>query len=407
MVRTGGTTSYFFEIPDPHGSSSLYLDNTAQSPTWRQFTPYGAPRGTSQAWIDNRGFLNKPADASTGLTYVGARAYDPLTSQFISPDPVLVPNDPLDLNAYAYGMGNPIGNSDPTGLSADPSECQLHQQHDGNGFSGSGSSTSSINTTSTGTANTGHSGSTSGGNSWQKTVQWAIRLARSNPCVIDPLLCMGSNSNPIRINAGFLNTSGTAQIPITSCLLLGEMPVCANMAASGGGKSGGGSSGDGSGGAGAVSLITRVLELARALGQGALTGEQAAAQLAREFSGERHRAIADVRNYYRGTVDSMRATEGAMREAGATDEAVARQLVPMRNAAKVAARDLMNPDEVRELEAYNMGRYNNPVGPDADYLFNKYGSWQQVIDAAYRPDPAINAIADALEASWGGGGPPA
>jgi RHS repeat-associated protein len=117
-VRTGGTTSYFFEVPDPHGTNGLYLDNTAQNPAWRQFTPYGAPRGTAQAWIDNRGFLNKPSDAATGLTYVGARAYDPLTAQFISPDPVLVPGDPLDLNAYGYAQGNPVGNSDPTGLHA-------------------------------------------------------------------------------------------------------------------------------------------------------------------------------------------------------------------------------------------------------------------------------------------------
>ena len=103
--------------PDPHGTSGLYLDSTAQAPAWRQFTPYGAPRGTTTTtWIDNRGFLNKPADPATGLTYVGAPAYDPATSQFISPDPVLVPTDPQDLNAYLYAEGNPVDNSDPTGL---------------------------------------------------------------------------------------------------------------------------------------------------------------------------------------------------------------------------------------------------------------------------------------------------
>jgi hypothetical protein len=78
VVRTGPGTSYSFEVPDPHGTSDLYLDSTAQAPTWRQFTPYGAPRGTATTWIDNRGFLNKPADPATGLTYVGARAYDPV-----------------------------------------------------------------------------------------------------------------------------------------------------------------------------------------------------------------------------------------------------------------------------------------------------------------------------------------
>ena len=120
-ARTGATTSYRFEVPDQHGTNGLELDNTAQVPTWRQFTPYGAPRGTAVTWSDNRSFLNKPADTATGLTYVGACAYDPVTGQFISPDPILKPSDPQNLNPYAYAEDNPVANSDPTGLSCDSS----------------------------------------------------------------------------------------------------------------------------------------------------------------------------------------------------------------------------------------------------------------------------------------------
>lgn len=116
VVRTGATTSYSFEIDNQQGTSGLSLGNTAQTPTWRQFTPYGAPRGTAVTWVDNRGFLNKPTDAATGLTYVGARAYDPFTGQFISPDPVLDTSDPQDLNPYDYAKDNPVTGSDPTGL---------------------------------------------------------------------------------------------------------------------------------------------------------------------------------------------------------------------------------------------------------------------------------------------------
>ena len=118
VVRTGATTSYHFEVPDQHGTNDLELDNTAQVPAWRQFTPYGAPRGTAVTWADNRAFLNQPADTATGLTYDGARAYDPVTGQFISPDPILNPGDPQDLNPYAYAQDNPVTNSDPTGLLA-------------------------------------------------------------------------------------------------------------------------------------------------------------------------------------------------------------------------------------------------------------------------------------------------
>ena len=115
VVRTGATTSYYFEIPDQQGTNELELDNTAQVPTWRQFTPYGASRGSTVTWSDNRGFLNQPADTAAGLTYVGARAYDPTAAQFISPDPLLKPTDPQDLNPYDYAEDNPETNSDPTG----------------------------------------------------------------------------------------------------------------------------------------------------------------------------------------------------------------------------------------------------------------------------------------------------
>ena len=46
VVRTDGTTNYYFEISDPHDTNDLYLDSTAQTPTWRQYTPT-APRGTT------------------------------------------------------------------------------------------------------------------------------------------------------------------------------------------------------------------------------------------------------------------------------------------------------------------------------------------------------------------------
>ena len=115
VVRTGTGTNYAFEITDPHGTSDLYLDSTAQTPTWRQFTPYGAPRGTTTSWIDDRGFLNKPADTTTGLTDVGARQYDPTTGAFISPDPLLEVTDPEQLNGYDYAGDNPVTHADPTG----------------------------------------------------------------------------------------------------------------------------------------------------------------------------------------------------------------------------------------------------------------------------------------------------
>ena len=47
VVRTGAGTAYNFEITDQHGTGLLTLDHTATNPAWRQYTPYGAPRGTA------------------------------------------------------------------------------------------------------------------------------------------------------------------------------------------------------------------------------------------------------------------------------------------------------------------------------------------------------------------------
>jgi RHS repeat-associated protein len=116
VVRNGAGSSYSFEVTDQHGSSLLTLDNTAANPVWRQFTPYGAPRGQApSSWPDTNGFLGKPTDANTSLTTVGARQYDSTTGRFLSIDPVLNTSAPQSLGGYAYSGDNPVTNSDPSG----------------------------------------------------------------------------------------------------------------------------------------------------------------------------------------------------------------------------------------------------------------------------------------------------
>ncbi|WP_159045098.1 RHS repeat domain-containing protein [Streptomyces sp. NRRL F-5122] len=139
VVRTGTTTNYKFEISDPHGTNGLNLDNTAQTPTWRQFTPYGDTRGTTVSWIDSRGFLNAPNNTNTGLTQIGARQYDPTLGRFTSLDPVFAATDDQQLAGYAYSANNPVTYSDPTGLYCDgcsagnPDSAWAPDKHNGPG----------------------------------------------------------------------------------------------------------------------------------------------------------------------------------------------------------------------------------------------------------------------------------
>ncbi|MFJ3795421.1 RHS repeat domain-containing protein [Streptomyces sp. NPDC090088] len=117
IVRTGTGTNYGFELAaDQHGTNSLYLDYTAQTPTWRQFDPYGNSRGATTTWADNRTFLDKTTDTTTGLTDIGAREYDPTIGRFISLDPVFEATSPQELGGYTYAGDTPVTESDPTGL---------------------------------------------------------------------------------------------------------------------------------------------------------------------------------------------------------------------------------------------------------------------------------------------------
>lgn len=116
VVRTGTSNAYSFEITDQQGTGVLYLDYTAQTPTWRQFDPYGVARGTAVTWIDNRTTMDQPTDTVTGLTDDGARYLDTSIGRFISLDPVFEADDTLALNGYGYTSDNPVTQDDPTGL---------------------------------------------------------------------------------------------------------------------------------------------------------------------------------------------------------------------------------------------------------------------------------------------------
>ncbi|MFJ4713697.1 RHS repeat-associated core domain-containing protein [Streptomyces sp. NPDC088785] len=121
-VRTSAAgetgTRLAFLAGDLHGTSGLAVNADTLAYSKRYTTPFGAPRGPqSPAWPDDKGFLGKPADRTTGLTHLGAREYDPATGAFLSVDPLLEPEKPQSLNGYAYAGNSPVTNADPTGMS--------------------------------------------------------------------------------------------------------------------------------------------------------------------------------------------------------------------------------------------------------------------------------------------------
>ncbi|WP_329296013.1 RHS repeat-associated core domain-containing protein [Streptomyces sp. NBC_01455] len=238
VVRTGTTTNYKFEVSDPHGSNGLYLDSTAQTSTWRQFTPYGGTRGTSVNWLDNRGFLNAPDNTNTGLTQLGARQYDPTLGRFASLDPIFEATDDQQVAGYTYTASNPITNSDPSGLCfadvcgvgtpkgdgsgkiitdapIDPSNPSAGSCHHGACHSGSSDPTSGTGESGkSGTANSGSGGHAGAGSSHPSGIGGFL----------SGLIDQGTAMVKGAVNQG-LNEVDLAG----NCLLGGDLTACSNF----------------------------------------------------------------------------------------------------------------------------------------------------------------------------------
>jgi RHS repeat-associated protein len=121
-TRTGAS-SLAYLAGDQHGTSTVAIDSATLNVTRRYYDPYGNPRGTPPASFPTgqKGFIGGATDTATGLTDLGARQYQPATGSFISPDPLLNPDDPQNLNPYAYAHSNPATDSDPTGATCNGS----------------------------------------------------------------------------------------------------------------------------------------------------------------------------------------------------------------------------------------------------------------------------------------------
>lgn len=112
--------------------------------------------------------------------------------------------------------------------------------------------------------------------------------------------------------------------------------------------------------------------------------------LIRRETPQQREVARDQRTHYHRLLEDMEREECAMRAEGRSEEDIARKLVLMRNDAKDIVRAGMTPEQVAELEARNQKKYGNPLGPTADQLYLKYGSWEQVVEAATRSSAAVD-----------------
>lgn len=92
-----------------------------------------------------------------------------------------------------------------------------------------------------------------------------------------------------------------------------------------------------------------------------------------------------TRAEYEAEVRGIAETAAAMLAGGATTLQVAHWAVRWRNELKSRYRAGLPANIIDLIEARNLVKYGDKLGPKAQHLFERYGSWESVIDAATRP----------------------
>lgn len=111
------TVTYFHN--DISGSPVLATDASGALVWKENYRPYGDRLNNQAGSSDNDlGFAGRPFDAATGLSYMGARYYDPTLARFLQVDPAAAdPDNVHSFNRYAYANNNPYKYVDPDGHS--------------------------------------------------------------------------------------------------------------------------------------------------------------------------------------------------------------------------------------------------------------------------------------------------
>jgi len=97
---------------DQLGSTRLVTDNGGAAQATYTFDAYGKLTASTGNITNPFRFSGQYLDSESGLYYLRARYYDPMTDQFLSRDPALAQTRA----AYGYAVGNPVNRTDPNGL---------------------------------------------------------------------------------------------------------------------------------------------------------------------------------------------------------------------------------------------------------------------------------------------------
>jgi RHS repeat-associated protein len=113
FVGAGAQPANLLYVHADHLGSPQKLTDASQATVWDGvLDPFGEEVAITGLAAMPMRFPGQYADEETGFSYNYFRDYDPTLGRYLQSDPMGLPGG---LNAYAYGEGNPVNLSDPTG----------------------------------------------------------------------------------------------------------------------------------------------------------------------------------------------------------------------------------------------------------------------------------------------------
>jgi RHS repeat-associated protein len=111
QISSGEAPTYLHH--DQLGSTRMLTDAEGKSVGSFSFTAYGTLEASAGSGTTPMGFAGQYTDQQTGLQYLRARFYDPVTAQFLNRDPL----GAMTREPYGYAGSNPSRYVDPSGMS--------------------------------------------------------------------------------------------------------------------------------------------------------------------------------------------------------------------------------------------------------------------------------------------------
>ena len=119
LIRTVGIDTFYY-MYNGHADVTALLTPAGQVAASYYYDAFGNVLETTGNVDNSILFAGYQYDKETGLYYLNARMYDPITARFMQEDTYLgQKNNPLSLNLYTYCHNSPLMYWDPTGHSAE------------------------------------------------------------------------------------------------------------------------------------------------------------------------------------------------------------------------------------------------------------------------------------------------